>query len=143
MGATVIAYWPGITEKQYDSQPGFRQDDRAWGNWMAEREGEPEVLRAIVDLGAAAILTATTDGWDDEDVTWVTPQELLGAARTLHHAVEHRHPAVGRILAVYARNANGLDSLVDEFLTDLADIAAIARWAEGEGANKMTLYVSW
>ena len=143
MGASVVAYWPGITEEQYDSQPGFWHDDRAWGNWMAERENEPEVLQAIIDLGAGAILTVKSDGWEDDDVTWVTPQELLRAAQTLRHAVEHRHPAVGRILAVYARTANGVDPLVDEFLTDLADIEAIARWAEGEGTNRLTLYVSW
>ncbi len=43
MGASVIAYWPGITEEQFESQPGFDNDDRAWGNWMAEREDEPAV----------------------------------------------------------------------------------------------------
>jgi len=29
MGATVIAYWPGMTEAQFESQPGFYNDDRA------------------------------------------------------------------------------------------------------------------
>jgi len=43
MGASVIAYWPGITEQQIEEQPGFYNDSKAWGNWMAEREEEPEV----------------------------------------------------------------------------------------------------
>ena len=39
MGATVIAYWPGMTGAQFESQPGFRNDDRAWGNgWRAVEE---------------------------------------------------------------------------------------------------------
>jgi hypothetical protein len=43
MGASVIATWPGITEQQLDSQPGFFNDDMAWGNWLAEREDDPAV----------------------------------------------------------------------------------------------------
>jgi hypothetical protein len=76
MGATVIAYWPGMTEAQFESQPGFRNDDRAWGNWMAELETETEVCDAIRKLKAEAILTYKTDGMDDEDVSWVSPQQL-------------------------------------------------------------------
>jgi hypothetical protein len=43
MGASVVAYWPGITEDQAEAQPGFANDDRAWGNWMAERDGDAAV----------------------------------------------------------------------------------------------------
>ena len=52
MGASVIAYWPSITEAQLESQPGFRNDDKAWGNWMAEREGNLAVYEAIRKLNA-------------------------------------------------------------------------------------------
>jgi len=38
MGATVIAYWPGMTEAQFEAQPGFRNDDRAWETgWQSWR----------------------------------------------------------------------------------------------------------
>jgi len=57
MGASVVAYWPGITEEQLESQPGFYNDDEAWGNWIAEREGNLVVSDAIRKL--IAILTAT------------------------------------------------------------------------------------
>lgn len=139
----MVAYWPGITEVQLGAQPGFANDDRAWGNWMAEREDDAVVLRAVADTGATALLTLKTDGWDDDEVEWVTPQELRQAARALILAVRRRHPAVGHILACYARNANGVEPLVDEFLADLADIEVIADWAEREGASQVTLYVSW
>lgn len=143
MGASVIAYWPGITEEQIDRQPGFYNDDRAWGNWMAEREEEPDVLQAIVDLGAAPLLTVMTDGWGDEDVMWVTPQALRDAARKIAAAMRSDGPGAGRILEVYGRHANGLDPVAEEFLIDLADIEALALWAEGEGTDRMTLQVSW
>src|SRR5262249_32727835 len=45
----------------------------AWGYFMAEREGEPEVLDAIRKLKADAILTFITDGQKLDDVRWVTP----------------------------------------------------------------------
>ena len=44
MGATVTAYWPGISVNQIESQPGFYNDDKAWGNWMANLEEHEEVL---------------------------------------------------------------------------------------------------
>ena len=143
MGASVAAYWPGITEEQLESQPGFYNDDKAWGDFMAERENEPEALEAIEKLKAAAILTYTTDGVADEDVDWVTPSELRAAAKNLREAIEAKRPEATIILRVYGRNANGVDPVADELTRDLNDIEAIANWAEAEGAELMTLEVSW
>ena len=141
MGATVVVYWPGITEQQQDEQPPL--DDYTWGNWMAERESEPDVLQAIVDLGAEPILTVTTDGWEDDDVMWVAPQDLRAAARRLGQAVRDDRPGVGRILEVYGRHAVRDEPVAEQFLGDLEDIAAIATWAEEQGTDRMTLYVGW
>ena len=91
MGATVIAYWPSMTEAQFESQPGFYNDDRAWGNWMAELENETAVGDAIRKWKAEAILTYKTDGMDDEDVSWVSPQQLRDAATRLCEACEPAH----------------------------------------------------
>ena len=143
MGATVMAYWPGITAEQLESQPGFYNDDKAWGDFVAEREDEPEALDAIRKLNAAAILTYTTDGVDDEDVEWVTPAELKEAARNLREAIQSRRPETNIILRVYERNTNGLDPVAEELIQDLKDIEAIADWAEAEGAERITLAVNW
>ena len=143
MGASVIAYWPGLTEEQMESMPGFSNDDRAWGNWMAERDGEESVLDAVKRLKAEAMLTLKTDGWDDEDVAWVTPKELRSAATRLRAAVEARAPDAGVILKSYEVNANRIDPIEEEFIRDLDDIVAMAEWAEAQGATKMTLEVNW
>jgi hypothetical protein len=47
MGASVVAYRPGITERQVATQPGFFNDDRAWGNWIAQPDGDVAVSYAI------------------------------------------------------------------------------------------------
>jgi hypothetical protein len=73
MGASIEAYWPGITEQDLISQPGFRNDDHAWVNFMAERENEETVHFALRRLNATPLLTFTTDGVDDDDVDWATP----------------------------------------------------------------------
>jgi len=143
MGATVIAYWPGMTEAQLESQPGFYNDDRAWGNWMAELENETAVGDAIRKLKAEAILTYKTDGMDDEDVSWVSPQQLRAAATRLCEAVRAGSPETRIILEVYERNANGIDPLAREFVRDLDDIITMTNWAEQEGATRMTLEVNW
>ena len=143
MGASVIAYWPGITEEQIESQPGFYNDCNAWGNWMAEREAEPKAREAVTALGASALLTHTTYGMKDEQVRWVTPAELRDAAARLREAIEAGLPGTEVILATYERGANGVDPLVEEFIRDLEDVRAIAEWAGSEGAEKMTLEVNW
>jgi hypothetical protein len=143
MGASVIAYWPGITEEQIEEQPGFYNDCKAWGNWMAEREQYPDVLQSLKDLEVAPILTFTTDGIDDADVEWVTPEELRNAAKKLREVVESSRPGVDHILETYQRNANDIDPVADEFMRDLEDIEALAQWAEDQGAIKMTLQVNW
>ena len=143
MGASVVVYWPGITEEQLDSQPAFDNDDKAWGNWMAEREDDGAVLTAIRRLGAEAILTVKTDGWEDEDVTWVTPQQLRYAALTLKSAVLAGSPEAEVILGSYERNANRIGPVANEFVRDLENIASMAEWAERERAHKITLEVNW
>jgi hypothetical protein len=143
MGASVIVYWPGMTEEQIDSQPGFSNDDKAWGNWMAEREDDPAVIAAIRKLKAEAILTLKTDGWDDDDVSWVSPQQLRDAVIRLHEAVQRGTPEAHTILASYERNANRIESVAEEFLRDLQDIEALTRWADAQSATRITLEVNW
>jgi hypothetical protein len=143
MGASVVAYWPELTDEQMESMPGFSNDDRAWGNWMAEREEHGDVLEAVMQLNAEAIMTVKTDGWDDDDVNWVTPEELRTAAMRLRSAVEAETPEAAVILKSYEINANRIDPLAEEFIRDLDDIVAMTRWAEDQGATKMTLEVNW
>jgi hypothetical protein len=143
MGASISAYWSGITEEQLESQPGFDNDDKAWGDFMAERENEPEVLEAIRKLNAAALLTHTTEGMTDEEVMWVSPSELRNAAKNLREAIQAGQPETKIILEIYERNANEVDPIADELIQDLNDIEAIANWAEAEGATQITLEVNW
>ena len=143
MGASINAYWSGITEEQLESQPGFYNDDKAWGDFMAEREGEPEVLEAFRKLNASALLTHTTNGVTNEEVMWVTPGELRNAVENLREAIQSGRPETKVILETYERNANEVDPIADELVQDLNDIEAIANWAEAEGAKQMTLEVNW
>jgi hypothetical protein len=143
MGATVIAYWPGITEEQIDSQPDFYNDNKPFGDWMANREEDPAVFDAIRKLNAEAILSYKTDGWDDDDVSWVSPAQLRDAATKLREAVQAGLPETQIILKTYERSANRVEPIAEEFIRDLDDIINITNWAEGEGATEMTLEVNW
>ena len=67
MGASVIAYWPGMTKEQFESQPGFWNDDRAWANWMAEIDKDPAISDAIGKLKVQAILTYKTDPMEGDE----------------------------------------------------------------------------
>jgi hypothetical protein len=143
MGATVNTYWPGITDEQIYSQPGFYNDDKPFGDWMAVREEVPGALDAIRKLGAEAILSLKTDGWEDEDVNWVTPQQMREAARKLREAVAAGLPDTEAILEAYRPSAVPDEPLAEQFIRDLDDVIALTEWAEVEGASKMTLEVNW
>ena len=143
MGASVNVYWPGITEEQIESQPGFYNDDKPWGDWMAVREETPGALDAIRNLEAQAILSLKTDGWDDEDVTWVTPQQMRDAAIKLREAVAAGLPETEPILKAYEPSSLASEPLADQFIRDLDDVITLTRWAEEEGATQMTLEVNW
>jgi hypothetical protein len=140
MGASVNAYWPGITEEQLESQPGFYNDSKPWGDWMAEREEVPAVADALRKLDAGALLTYKTDGVEDDEVEWVSPRQLREAAARLREAVRAGSPDVAVILETYAR---GKQSAAEDFVRDLDDIVALTQWAEEEGATRMTLEVNW
>jgi hypothetical protein len=109
MSATVIGYWPGMTDAQVASQPGFFNDCHAFGNWMAERELHPDVLDALDTLGVGALRSYTTDGLDDADVDWVTPTQLADAVERLRGPLLARDPRVARIVETYAIEAPGFD----------------------------------
>jgi hypothetical protein len=154
MGASVGPYWPGIeeelTEEQLESRPGFFNSCKGWGNWMAYRLMEPRTLEAIRNLKADAILSSTTNGEEDEDVDWVTPQELREAAQRLGEAISAGLPDTKIILESYERSSRSyvhadswITSVEEDFLSDLESIEVISRWAEEMGAVKMTLEVNW
>lgn len=143
MGASVNAYWPGATEEQLVSGPPFFNDCKAWGNWMAEREGVPAVSDALRRLGAEALLSYKTEGMEDEDVDWVSPRQLREAALRLREGVLADSPETAVILETYARSSNNIYPVAEEFVRDLDDIVATAEWAEREGAEVMTLEVNW
>jgi hypothetical protein len=143
MGASVSAYWPGISEDQIESQPGFFNDCKAWGNWMANREEHTDVIEAMKRLSVGALCTVKTDGVDDADVEWATPSELERAAMRLRELVLAGHPDTKRILEIYAKSANAVDPIDEEFARDLEDVAELARFAAQEGASRMTLEVNW
>lgn len=143
MGASVSGYWSGITDSQYDQQPGFKNDCQAWGEWMAELEQHPEVFDALDDLEVAAVGTFTTDGMEEEDVYWVTPQELEDAALRLRELVLAQDEAIKSILRTYAISANKNLPIHLELAQDLSDVASIARFAKQLRVPQMTLEVNW
>ena len=76
-------------------------------------------------------------------MNWVSPQQLRDAAAKLREAVRAGSPETRIILETYERNANRIDPVSEEFIRDLDDIIAMTRWAQEEGATRMTLEVNW
>ncbi|MFN5944388.1 MAG: hypothetical protein ACK5ZG_13380 [Phycisphaerae bacterium] len=143
MGASVVGYWPGITEEQLADQPGFYNDCKAWGEWMAVRYDHPHIVALHRSLGLEPLLSHTTEGMKPSDVDWVEPHVLLSAANQLRELILAHDPRVKPLVQVYAQCANGFDDVEQEFAQDLADVAAIAEFVMSCGVAKMTLEVNW
>lgn len=144
MSASVFAYWPGITDEERDSLTGFDNDCDAWGTWMAERYNHPDVLDAMKRLGVRALLSHITDGVSEDEVDWVSPDELMKAADLLRELVLAQVPSVNRIVETYGLcNPPGINPIHEEFAQDLADVRIIAKLCKDMGVPKMTLEVNW
>src|SRR5688500_14218875 len=139
MGASIVAYFPGVTRGQINQQEGFWNDHRAWANFMVEQEKDPAVPEAIEKLNAAPLLTFKTEEMEDEDIDWVTPQQLRDACMKIRDAVRSGNPEAKPLLDAYAKGANGINPLSDEFVRDLEDIIKLADWGEKMGTNQITL----
>jgi hypothetical protein len=72
---------------------------------MAELENATATRDAIGKLNAEAILTYKTDPMEDDDVSWVSPQELRAAATRLREAVQAGSPEAETILETYEKRA--------------------------------------
>lgn len=94
-------------------------------------------------MGCKALPTCTTDGVDDSEVDWVTPDELIAAALKLRDLVKAGDSRIEVVIESYSAEANETDPISEELMRDLADVKAIAEWAKIQGADKMTLAVGW
>src|SRR5829696_1793942 len=137
MGASIIAYFPGVTDDQVDLQEGFWNDDKAWANFMVEQEKDPAILEAVKKLNAEAIMTFKTEEMEDEDIDWVTPQQLRDACMKIRDAVRSGASEAKPLFAASGRGANGINPVDQEFVRDLEDIIEIANWGEKLGTNQI------
>jgi hypothetical protein len=143
MGASISGYWPGMTDEQCGSLTGFDNDCKAWGDWMAERYNHPDVVSTLKQLGFGALLSHITDGVSEDEVDWVSPDDLMKAAEGLRELVLARDPRVERIVETYALGASPFSPVHEQFAQDLADVRLIAKFSKEMGVPKMTLEVNW
>jgi hypothetical protein len=144
MSASIVAYWPGITEEQEEEQwAEFNNDYQDWANWMAEGLQEPEVIAAIERAGVLPLATMTTDGVSDDDVYWVSPGDLRKAAARLSRLINAGNADATIIMESYGVTANYGEALAEHFQRDLQTVEALAAWAEEQGVRQMTLCVGF
>src|SRR5256885_1926015 len=94
-------------------------------------------------LGVDPLLSHITDGVEEDEVDWVSPDQLVKAADDLRQLVLAQDPRVTRIVETYALSANGNNPVHEEFAQTLADVRTIARLSKEIGVAKMTLEVNW
>ncbi len=99
MGASIVIYWPGITDEQMDADIGFQNDDRAWANWIVEIDSDKRLQTLLKSLGIDALWSHTTHGMADKDVRWVSPDQLSDAAWSMIRLIESNDARIKPLLA--------------------------------------------
>lgn len=143
MGASILVHWPGATEEDEESHPGFFNDDHAWASWVADVIGDRAATRLLDQLGVAALISHTTDGMGSDEIRWTTPDELETAANRLRELVDQAAPEVLALIKLYETAAVGEEPPTVEFARDLGDVAQIAEYARDRGATQVTLGYYW
>ena len=79
----------------------------------------------------------------EDEVDWVSPDELIKAAQKLRQLVLAQDPRIKRIVDTYALSAHGINPVHEEFAHDLADVRLITKFSKEMGVPQMTLEVNW
>jgi hypothetical protein len=79
----------------------------------------------------------------EDEVDWVSLDELIKAAQKLRQLVLAQDPRMKRIVETYALSANGINPVHEEFAQDLADVRLITKFSKEMRVPQMTLEVNW
>lgn len=143
MGASILVHWSGATEDEEGGHPGFFNDDHPWASWIVAVLEDTSIVRLLHRLGVGALLSVTSNGVEPGDIDWTTPDELERAANKLRELVQDDEPLVEVLVDLYEEEAAGEESPSVELARDLSDVAQIAGYARGLGAQKITLGYYW
>jgi len=141
MGASIYVYWPGSTEDEQGSHPGFQNDDKAYADWITAILGDKKLVSLLRDSGFAPLLSVHALDTPDSEVEWTTPADLRTAANKLRDALVAASPSAERLVAIY--QGPGIEPPNMELAQDLADVAALADYATQCGTDRMTLTIGW
>jgi hypothetical protein len=136
----VSAHWEGMTSEQRESQPTTYGTFRAWAEWLDVARATEAGRNVVQALDLDPLLSHFEDGMQFDDVSWVTPEELLGATSRLDQAIERDVP-LARVLVKMLPSEERNTEVVRQFRRDLSDIAQMAEWASSHQVCWMTLYI--
>lgn len=149
MGVSITVEWPGSSEDQQGDHPGFQNDDHMWANWMVNVIEKPNLAGLLEKLGGEVLLYHNTSNLPVNQIGWAKPEEFEKAAITIRDLVAAKDARVTPLIDVYRVEWNRLigdgegESTEEWFIRDLEDVVGIARYAQAQGARKMTLGYYW
>lgn len=142
MSASAAGFFKDLHDLE-DDKPGFSQDCHDWANWMALALCHPEAWRRIQELGLESLFSVFTQGMEEADIEWVTPESILDATLRLSSLIAAEDPRTEAILDSYEAGAADFGHIRERLLIDLHDVAAIAEYARSHGVREMTMEVDW
>jgi hypothetical protein len=138
MSARAYLAWPEVILSGYDD-PEYNQpinaqaepqfDDTNWANWRSLLD-EPEYEEAIRATGCDALLAYTTEGLPYQDIRWVSPAEMIGAANRLIGLIRQADERIKPVVAEYEDHVGRNKPVADQPIDDLSVVKRKARWAE-------------
>lgn len=133
--------WPEMLDGDCDeeAEPPEFNNGYDWARWLMNLPGDADV--GLEDVGCGALNAIYTDGMDRDEVSWVSPAELLATADRLADLILTGGSDVVSLLAAYedySATGTPVDQLV---LRELEVVRNMARWAQAQGKDRLAFEI--
>ena len=142
MGASVYLHWPNAAREDQEDHPGFDQDDHAYASWITAVSSNRELVIELEDRGLDALLKIGEFGQSEKKMKYATPDEIAIAAMKLKAILPTNDALVQKLTRLY-RSGIGEEPEYIELGYDIANLASIAKYAEGRGAKQLAILIGW
>jgi hypothetical protein len=140
MGMSAGLMWPEllIGEEEEDVAPPEFNSADDWAQWLLSLPGDADL--DLEDVGCGA-LSAYASGSDPDEVSWVSPAEILAAADRLADLVRAGGPDAVGLLASYVDYGETGTPVGQLVLGELEQVRSMARWAQERAKTRLAFEI--
>ena len=133
--------WPERLDPDCDDElepPGFNHA-YDWAQWLMNLPSDADI--GLEDVGCGALNAIYTDGMETDEVSWVSPADLLATADRLADLILAGGSDALSLLAAYQDYSKTGTPVAQLVLSDLEVVRKMARWAQEHGKSRLAFEI--